>query len=269
MARTPEIPGADLVIANLDTVTGLNNAIKGKVTKNTANGLDTYRVGIKEGWQGFPGEVFDRKITILSEFDEATADAVRERISLPIKDIAQKHGIKTSIPGVNDLPPHVTLLFPHYAEGTDPETIARNNELLLPQLKEATEGLEGSAVPFDRLVAAGPMIYMCVGDPTRSEASFGSFWDLTTKRQKSTAVFNASPVAMENPSYDDIIHSVVARIVGVRPGNLEAFAEEVYKKIAEPLHRDPIEAVIGSVYIGSGADQVNSVNSELLHYTTR
>ena len=270
MTRT-ELPIAENVMAKLDKISGFQP----KVVQNTASGLVAYGNGEVSIWPGFNHELFSRKITILAEFDERSADEIKRRVTKPLQDLATKYGITLSSAMNGDLPPHLTVQFPHFPEGIESEgkdkgLVTEKTQEIVGAIADDSQSLVGSIVPFDRLVLAGSQIYMCIGRPTKDEKTFKQYWDMLEAREKINAVLDRES-ALENPKYDDIIHSVIGRITAINddvdPRKLSEFAAEAYTTVGQDLAETPISARIGSIYVGPINDYVNRVNPHLLHRT--
>jgi hypothetical protein len=265
MAKSIELPSADRVETRLNTVYSLPE----KVRSNTDAGLAAYQTANVPHWPGYKKELFGRKITFLAEFDETSAAQIRTRIQQPLTEIASYHGINllTSLPGdlppYFDLPPHFTVQFPHFVPGTELATIQEVTTAVTTQTSTAAENLEGAVVPIDTLVLAGPQLYICAGRPTRSRQAFANFWKILDTRDKINAVLDPVPI-LENPSYDDIIHSVAGRVIGTNNPNYSAFEVEANATVRHNLTKDPIDAVVGRVYVGPITDYIDAVNPQLL-----
>ena len=265
MAKYIELPSADRVETRLTTVYSLPK----KVRSNTDAGLVAYQTGNVPHWPGYKRELFGRKITFLAEFDETSAAQIRTRIQQPLTEIASHHGIDliTSLPGnlppYFDLPPHLTVQFPHFVPKTDLARIQEVTTAVTTQTSAAAKNLEGAVVPFDTLVLAGPQLYICAGRPTRSRQAFANFWNILDTRDKINTVLDPIP-DLENPPYDDIIHSVAGRVIGTHNPNYSAFEVEANATVRHDLTENPIDAVVGRVYVGPITDYVNRVNPQLL-----
>ncbi len=275
MARTPELPSAEAVMNRLGEISQTTVDFKLKGARNTRTGLESYAKGVTP-WQGFDNELFSRKITVQGLFDVPSTTAIIDRISTPVAKIGEKYGITIITPNKrdqnqkgHDLQPHFTMQFPHFGKDTDPNIIrVMRDKLSRPdsELQQAAKKLQGEIIPFDKLVLAGSMFYICVGDPTRSERTFASFWDIDEARTTINTIFKNVTPPLENPIYNDIIHSGIGRIVKInKSANWDGFADEVYATVGQQLQSYPIEAKIGSTYVGDPVIQALSVNANLIN----
>ena len=260
MAKSVELPSYRRLKSSLPTVLDLNTRFPSRAEGNKTDGMLVYSSKNLAPFRGFDPETERRTMPVIAELDTASGQDMHERVSSPLLDIAQSHGISLALLPQTHFPYHITLQKFRYGidSTTTQAAIDQTINQLAPQLMDASSGVRGITVPLNRLVLAGSNLYICVDDPTRNEETFAAFWRILESRNAINSVYRkslADPFLAHSGRIlndDDIIHASIGRVIGLTPdADLLAFAQDAYEAVGREITDHPVLAVISGVYSGS------------------
>lgn len=257
-----------------------------KVAKNTADG----RAKLASGeWKPFAGHSFENFKTLEVAqvvFDEASRQAVQERVVDPLRDLAEKHGVKAIFAGYGDQALHVTVdvakfkdLSPEEEEkvnewldsDTDPDAAAKGHPYV-PHLTRLGEIMVGKQFKFDQLVIGAPNSYVCASEVDESQVSPRRFREAVEKVwSRADKVLGGSSEGKFSKlyaSYFDIFHSSIMRFTEhMTPEQATAFLEEAYATVGKDLKEHPVIVTVEKARFGNSAELLQDELPELMNGT--
>jgi hypothetical protein len=211
-------------------------------------------------------DLFEIKLELTQESQEA----IRTRVTTPLKRIAEKYGIPAIFAGEIDQEPHVILDVGRFTN-IPPEQKA---EIIraMQATKPTSEGgkvshlawtadiLKGVSFDLDTLVIGAPNSYICasVVDEKQGAAYKARkiFNKAIRKFQPDRSGFDEDSAPKIGPHYAtgyyNILHVSVAKLTGLAtPEKLTAFRDEAYASIGRELKKQPIPITVENVYLGT------------------
>ncbi len=224
-------------------LSGLQEAFRSKIAEEIIRGNEAFAAGTIEPFRGYDPDRLGKGVLVIAELNQESADEIHRRVSGPLRNLAEEYGIQLAIPDDGLFPPHITvqqILMP------EQDTQQFINDAV-PPLAEQVWCLQGAVIKLDTLVLSGQRAIVCVSNPTPAVSGI-----LRARDGISGIAGRLGGVLKTDPC---IIHTSVGRISEVtNPTELPALARSTYHQIGQPLCKEPIEARIKGVFVGSGLD---------------
>lgn len=253
----------------------IQDAFNAKLEKNKAAGEKAAQTGEHGVFTGFERKNMDHLFVIELQLDPETASEIKNRVTDPIKRIAEGLGIgdKVIVAGEGDQAAHVTLHVAKFQNMSDEsqEKIRKwlaeatenpneeGNEQHMSHLSWTNEILSGLHFKMDTVFNSGRDTSICAGtvDGENQGAAYRVrkiFERVLERAQAKFAMVDESKsenerekIGQHYPRYDDIFHTTVARFTGkVGAETLAAFNRRVEKVVGTNLTHHPIDIHIGN-----------------------
>lgn len=260
-------------VRDIETIGRMQADYSAKIDRNREAGRKAFASGDYKPFKGFPVEQWKNLFGIGFELDEASQQAVIDRVSRPMKKLADQYGVPSIFAGIGDLPPHVTLDVGTFKDIPSDKVYLIDDWLLSNKshLQWLSNILRGLTFHMDTIVVA-PNSYICAGKfddeqgaPYRARMAIEKM--MQRSFQNLEKVIGAPLTGSFAPPYryDDILHTSVSRVTEKAPSSaLLRYANEVYASIGADLMREPIPVTVASVTNGRAADFIASIKPELL-----
>ena len=255
-----------------------------KQEKNINDGANKLRSGEWKPFSGFGYEGMKDLEVAQLVFDEKTREEIREKVTGPLKALAEKHGVKAIFAGQEDQHPHVTLdvaklnipdsdvknkIVDGLHSDVNPEAAAAGYPFP-PRLSMLGEIMVGKSFKMDQLVIGAPNSYICSSEvdesqvnPRRFREAIEKIWDRVGK----TLEEGQGTFGKLYASYFDIFHASAMRFTenDMNVQKMEAFLKEAYETVGEDLKKNPVTATVGSVRFVNAAEDLYKERPEWLN----
>lgn len=241
-----------------------------KLRANLAAADKAIESGVYNPFEGIDAKKYADLFELKLELTEDSQAQVRARVTEPLKQIAQRHGIPAIFAGEVDQEPHVVLDIGRFIN-IPPEQKAEIIKAMQAS-KATSEGgkvshlawtadeFKGVTFSLDTLVVGAPNAYICasVVDEEQGAAYKARkiFNKAIMKFQPDTSGFEPDKAPKIGPHYAtgyyNILHVSVAKLTGLASlENLIAFRDEAYTTIGQELRKKPLRIKVDSVYLGT------------------
>ena len=238
-------------------VADLEQRFRIKLGRNEQTGENLLKSGELKPFRGFDAEAFRHGYSFAIELSHDSQERIINQVVIPLKGIADRHGIQAIYPGYGDISPHVVFEYAQFVN-VDQDQQAQlkaklDRNVYFAMICRILSDLDFS---FDQLVI-GRDSYLCV-------AEFNSdMYPIYKARKLIEKIFRKNvqedEQGLHGPTpfeYKDIFHSTVMRITGLPPDKREliAFKRDVDEKIGKSIKKSPVAISAARVFHGSPYD---------------
>lgn len=230
-----------------------------KLKTNIASGVKALSTADYKPFEGIQAENYGNLFELKLELSRESQDAIRDRVTNPLKELAHKHGIKAIFAGGIDQPSHVVLDVGRFTNFNETEKEAALTAMTSTEpdksnpLSKTRNLLRGMKLSMDTLVVA-PNSYIC-----STNAGDNDGFAFKARRIFINVLKRFQPHegdAKIGPHYDtgyyNILHSSVFKLTANEedPKKLIAFMNEAYETVGKDLSTKPIALKVENVYLG-------------------
>lgn len=251
----------------------IQNAFNQKLEKNKAAGDKAAATGEHGVFTGFERKNMDNLVVVELQLSPETAKEIKDRVTDPIKNIAEGLGIADSVAvaGEGDQAVHVTLHVGKFQNIT-PEKQKEIMEWLIgdeSHLAKTTEILTGLNFNMDTIFNSGRDTSICASsvDGKNQGAALRArriFEHALAKAQEKFSK-GEEKIGQHYPRYDDIFHTTIARFVKkIEQPDLEAFNRRVAQVVGANLANHPINIHVQNARVIIATKGVEERKPEIL-----
>lgn len=264
----PEMPPRTYPVKDNGTIARLQSDFSAKYKRNRDAGVVAFFFGEYKPFQGFPKEQWDKLFAVGFELEPHSQQAVIERISRPLQNLAEEYKIPAIFAGIGDLPPHITLHVGIFKDMDETQITAIKNWLLSDKshLNLLSNIFKGLTFHLDTLVIA-PNSYIGVSKfDDEQGAPYRARMVIEKMMQKAVGHLDHPGGTFGPPyRYDDILHISVSRLVHqASPEALLQFARAAYDQVGSVLVKEPVAVTVAAVHNELASDGIIRMNPRLL-----
>jgi len=267
-------------IHNPDLMDSLNYRYQDKAATNKRVGIERYATGKEGRFKGYKKEDLINEFNVILEIDNSSKEAVKARVSEPMKQLLAAYNISAIFAGESDIHHHITLQPIKLAVESDEERDQIQKHLQNDRFLHTVGSiLIGVPIVLDDFVVSGGKGGLYISSHAFTEENIPIYKArliikrvVTGEKNFSGLVYGSSKDTIINRKLspvqlDDITHMAIGRVISHTMDQTTAkeFVERAYSEIGESLKNDPVEVLVNNVYIGNTYTYFSEHAPHLIH----